>query len=206
MSIVRHPYLLNKELSENEEQHEVDTTIHSNRNIFSVVKFSGTQFKVTLVSFVPFPIAFNRIIAFYCKDDVIVADKIEGIDIGDDIHVDEVIHFFLQNSCFQNNCFLPGIAGRFLVCDPCRAPFCRRGESKFNPWDQFIKSNSYNKCFADQVTFSVEEITKDKKVIAFKMRRRKNSKRTKGFRRDVTILRVKDITLNDSSLKDELLR
>jgi large subunit ribosomal protein L21 len=57
-----------------------------------------------------------------------------------------------------------------------------------------------------QVTLSVEEITKDKKVIAFKMRRRKNSKRTKGFRRDVTILRVKDITLNDSSLTDELLR
>lgn len=92
MSIVRHPYLLNKEPSENEEQHEVDTTINSNRNIFSVVKFSGTQFKVTLVSFAPFPIAFNRIIAFYLKDDVIVADKIEGIDIGDDIHVDEVKH------------------------------------------------------------------------------------------------------------------
>lgn len=52
MSIVRHPYLLNKEPSETEEQHhEVDSTIHSNRNIFSVVKFSGTQFKVTLVSF-----------------------------------------------------------------------------------------------------------------------------------------------------------
>ena len=46
-------------------------------------------------------------------------------------------------------------------------------------------------CLLNQVTFNVEEITKDKKVIAFKMRRRKNSKRTKGFRRDVTILRVK---------------
>eukprot|EP01036_Dinobryon_divergens_P023287 gene23287-31615_t len=147
MSIVRHPYLLNKELSENEEQHEVDTTIHSNRNIFSVVKFSGTQFKVTL-------------------DDVIVADKIEGIDIGDDIHVDEVL--------------LVGSLSATLVGRP------------------FVEGA--------KVTFSVEEITKDKKVIAFKMRRRKNSKRTKGFRRDVTILRVKDITLNDSSLKDELLR
>ncbi len=60
--------------------------------------------------------------------------------------------------------------------------------------------------FTGQVTLSVEEITKDKKVIAFKMRRRKNSKRTKGFRRDITILRVKDITLKDSSLTDELLR
>ena len=60
--------------------------------------------------------------------------------------------------------------------------------------------------FTCQVTLSVEEITKDKKVIAFKMRRRKNSKRTKGFRRDITILRVKDITLKDSSLTDELLR
>jgi len=48
-----------------------------------------------------------------------------------------------------------------------------------------------------QVTATVEEITKDKKVIAFKMRRRKNSKRTKGFRRDVVILRVNDIHLGE---------
>lgn len=39
----------------------------------------------------------------------------------------------------------------------------------------------------------VEEITKDKKVIVQKHRRRKNYKRTYGFRRDVTLLRVADI-------------
>lgn len=44
-----------------------------------------------------------------------------------------------------------------------------------------------------KVMVVVEEKTKDKKVIAFKMRRRKNSRRTKGFRRQLTILRVKDI-------------
>lgn len=43
----------------------------------------------------------------------------------------------------------------------------------------------------------VEEIAKDKKVIIFKMRRRKNSKRKNGFRRQVTVLRVKEILLND---------
>ena len=39
----------------------------------------------------------------------------------------------------------------------------------------------------------VEEITKDKKVICFKMRRRKNSKRTKGHRRELTVMRITDI-------------
>lgn len=45
-----------------------------------------------------------------------------------------------------------------------------------------------------QVTATVEEITKDKKVLAFKMRRRKSSKRLKGFRRQLTILRINSIT------------
>ncbi len=40
---------------------------------------------------------------------------------------------------------------------------------------------------------TVEEITLGKKVIAFKMRRRKNSKRSKGFRREITVLRINDI-------------
>ena len=102
MSIVRHPYLLNKEPSESEEKREVDTTIgHSNRNIFSVVKFSGTQFKVTLVRRISVDFLFlfyNYNLEYFFfnrKDDVIVADKIEGIDIGDDIHVEEVknIHY-----------------------------------------------------------------------------------------------------------------
>lgn len=44
-----------------------------------------------------------------------------------------------------------------------------------------------------QVQVMVEEITKDAKVIVFKKRRRKHSQRKKGFRRDVTILRILDI-------------
>ena len=44
-----------------------------------------------------------------------------------------------------------------------------------------------------EVDFMVEEITQDARVIAFKKRRRKNSKRKKGFRRDVTMLRILDI-------------
>lgn len=39
----------------------------------------------------------------------------------------------------------------------------------------------------------VEEKTLDKKVVALKFRRRKNSKRLRGFRREVTVLRVVDI-------------
>jgi large subunit ribosomal protein L21 len=43
------------------------------------------------------------------------------------------------------------------------------------------------------VKASVEELTKDKKTLTLKFRRRKNSKRQRGFRRDVAILRVLDI-------------
>mmetsp|Transcript_16756 Transcript_16756/g.37675 ORF Transcript_16756/g.37675 Transcript_16756/m.37675 type:complete len:88 (+) Transcript_16756:944-1207(+) len=48
------------------------------------------------------------------------------------------------------------------------------------------------------VVVRVEEITRDAKVIAFKRRRRKHSKRKKGFRREVTILRVLQIISPDS--------
>lgn len=45
------------------------------------------------------------------------------------------------------------------------------------------------------MTATVEERARDKKVIIFKMRRRKNSKRTRGFRRQVTILRINEIAI-----------
>jgi large subunit ribosomal protein L21 len=44
-----------------------------------------------------------------------------------------------------------------------------------------------------EVDVLVEEITRDTKVIIYKKRRRKNSQRKTGFRRDVTMLRVLDI-------------
>lgn len=50
---------------------------------------------------------------------------------------------------------------------------------------------------------AVEELTRDKKVITFKTRRRKSSRSTRGFRRRVMILRVQEIVVaneDDSSL------
>ena len=44
-----------------------------------------------------------------------------------------------------------------------------------------------------RVVCSVEEQTKDAKVVIFKKRRRKASRRRNGFRRQVTLLRVLDI-------------
>lgn len=44
-----------------------------------------------------------------------------------------------------------------------------------------------------KVIATVEELTKDKKVVVMKFRRRKNSKRTKGHRRELTVLRITDI-------------
>lgn len=46
-----------------------------------------------------------------------------------------------------------------------------------------------------EVDVMVEEITRDAKVIIFKKRRRKNSQRKNGFRRDVTLLRILDIRM-----------
>ena len=46
-----------------------------------------------------------------------------------------------------------------------------------------------------QVDVMVEEITQDAKVVVFKKRRRKNSQRRNGYRRDVTLLRVLDVRL-----------
>ncbi|KAG5192648.1 ribosomal protein L21-like protein [Tribonema minus] len=48
-----------------------------------------------------------------------------------------------------------------------------------------------------RVQMLVEEHTKDQKVVIFKMRRRKSSRRTRGFRRDVTVLRVMEIEHKD---------
>jgi large subunit ribosomal protein L21 len=45
----------------------------------------------------------------------------------------------------------------------------------------------------DEVDVMVEEITRDKKVIIFKKKRRKNYRRKNGFKREVTFLRILDI-------------
>jgi large subunit ribosomal protein L21 len=46
-----------------------------------------------------------------------------------------------------------------------------------------------------EVEVMVEEITRDKTLIIFKKRRRKNSRRKNGFRRQVTFLRVLDVRM-----------
>lgn len=57
---------------------------------------------------------------------------------------------------------------------------------------------------SSQVSLEVEEVTKDKKVIAFKFRRRKSSRRLRGFRRQITVLRVKEIEVG-GSYKDDFV-
>lgn len=99
-----------------------------------MVNFSGTQYKVVL-------------------DDMIVADKIEGIDIGEKLNLDQVLLLGSRKSTVVGR---PTIDGAVVVCE-------------------------------------VEELAKDKKVTTLKTRRRKNSKSLRGFRREVTILRVVDI-------------
>lgn len=97
-------------------------------------------------------------------DDVIIADRIEGIDIGQTIEMSEVLLVGSRRAT---------VIGRPIV-EGCK------------------------------VIAAVEEITKDKKVIAFKTRRRKHSRSLRGFRRDVTVLRIGDIILGDKFTNEEL--
>jgi large subunit ribosomal protein L21 len=53
-----------------------------------------------------------------------------------------------------------------------------------------------------RVQVLVEEHTRDEKVVIFKKRRRKSSKRTKGFRREVTVLRVMAIKCDGITDRD----
>ena len=123
VSVANHPYTIGNEILG-----------ESKKDIFAVFEFSGTQYKVTL-------------------DDVIVADKMDGVDIGDTIDITNVCLVGTKSNTYIGRPHVPGA----------------------------------------KVIATVEEITRDKKVIAFKLRRRKNSKRTKGFRRQVCILRISDI-------------
>lgn len=134
---MRHPYPINGI--------PVDTMPSKPADLFAIIGFSGTQYKVTM-------------------DDVIVADKIEGVDIGQMIDLAEVLLVGSRRGT---------VIGRPLV-------------------------------EGARVIAAVEEITKDRKVIAFKTRRRKHSRRLKGFRREVTILRIADIVLGDKMTKEEL--
>jgi len=101
--------------------------------VFAVVNFSGTQYKVVL-------------------DDKIVADKMDGVDIGDRFDLDQVLLMGSRKTTIVGR---PTINGAAVVVE-------------------------------------VEEIAKDKKVMTLKTRRRKNSRSLRGFRHEVTILRVVD--------------
>lgn len=62
--------------------------------------------------------------------------------------------------------------------------------------------NCYLPTYLTKVFAVVEEMAKDKKVITLKFRRRKNSKNIRGFRRQVTILRIKDIHVTADHARD----
>ena len=84
-----------------------------------------------------------------------VADRIEGVDIGQVLEAEKVLLVGSRSTTLVGSPTVPGA----------------------------------------KVRLQVEDITKDKKVIIFKSRRRKNSRSKNGFRRDVTILRITDILL-----------
>jgi large subunit ribosomal protein L21 len=149
LSLTYHPYSLSdSETTSASSSSSSSLSLSSNspsprEDRFAVVELSGTQYKVTL-------------------DDVIMADLIPNVDIGDKVDLDKVL-----------------LVGT------------KKATAVGRPYVQEAK-----------VIAAVEEITKDKKVIAFKTRRRKNSKSTRGFRRQLTILRVVDIQVEDSIATD----
>eukprot|EP01039_Chlorochromonas_danica_P010151 gene10151-11234_t len=137
VSIVKHPYAL--------QPGENSAPPSKTNDVFAVITLQGKQYKIT-------------------QDDVIVSDKIDGMDIGDIVTAPSVLLLGSRNTTIIGR---PSIAGA-------------------------------------RVTLEVEEVTKDKKVIAFKFRRRKSSRRLRGFRRQITILRVKEIDVG-GSYKDDFV-
>lgn len=143
VTVVEHPHSLNGYLPYGADKDELE---QARKNLFAVVSFSGTQYKVA-------------------KDDVIVADKMnDDVDIGETVDLSDVLMVGSKAATVLGQ---PTIAGA-------------------------------------KVTAVVEEITRDKKVITLKVRRRKNSRTKKGFRRQVTVLRIADIVLSDEELVQEL--
>lgn len=102
--------------------------------VFAVIEISGTQYKVT-------------------PDDLIVTEKLSGVDINDTITLNRVL--------------LLGSSSETVIGRP------------------FIPEAT--------VTAAVEEQFLDGKVIVFKKRRRKNSRRTNGHRQPLTSLRILSI-------------
>mmetsp|Transcript_16072 Transcript_16072/g.35607 ORF Transcript_16072/g.35607 Transcript_16072/m.35607 type:complete len:191 (-) Transcript_16072:105-677(-) len=138
-ALVEHPYILDGYREETDEA--VDVT--NSNNLFAVVDFSGSQYKVS-------------------QDDVIVADKMDHIDIGTIISLDKVLLVGSKSATLLGRPLVPGAT----------------------------------------VMAVVEEMARDKKVMTLKYRRRKNSKRLQGFRREITILRIMEISLSEEATKD----
>ena len=112
--------------------------------LFAVVEVAGTQYKVT-------------------PDDLIITEKISGLDINDVINLHRVM--------------LLGSKTETVIGRP------------------YIQNAS--------VTAAVEEQFLDGKVIVFKKRRRKNSRRTNGHRQPLTSLRIMSVNMPElDSFKD----
>lgn len=110
---------------------------------------------------------------------------------------------FLAEPVFTNCSFMSGASRWKQVCNDCGPSHCTQHECKCHriasPLARLLVTAS--DCVPRlQVVLSVEEITRDKKVLALKFRRRKNSRRRKGHRRDLTVLRVVDIVPSTEDL------
>ena len=75
--------------------------------------------------------------------------------------------------------------------------------------DVLLVANQHKTCVGlpgvagAEVDVMVEEITRDKTLVIFKKRRRKNSRRKNGFRRQVTFLRVLDVRMPEGEMNSE---
>lgn len=105
------------------------------QDIFAVVEISGTQYKVT-------------------PDDLIVTEKLSGVDINDRITLNRVLLVGSQSKTVIGRPYIPNAT----------------------------------------VSAAIEEQFLDGKVIVFKKRRRKNSRRTNGHRQPLTSLRILSIS------------
>lgn len=138
---------------------------------------------------------------------MVVADFMgDQYDLDSKVNVSDVCCILHVGISFWTNAYLLPVDIRCFLLE---ASSQRLWATPLYPTRMYVSSHRHafdllviaSDCvFRLQVVLSVEEITRDKKVLALKFRRRKNSRRRKGHRRDLTVLRVVDIVPSTEDL------
>eukprot|EP00600_Ochromonadales_sp_CCMP1393_P009973 CAMPEP_0174974232 /NCGR_PEP_ID=MMETSP0004_2-20121128/11712_1 /TAXON_ID=420556 /ORGANISM="Ochromonas sp., Strain CCMP1393" /LENGTH=312 /DNA_ID=CAMNT_0016224827 /DNA_START=120 /DNA_END=1058 /DNA_ORIENTATION=+ len=237
--LVDHPYELTGYQAPTSSSNSNSPIDVSKTGVFAVVDFSGSQYKISpddvIVADkledvdVDSVVDLDKVLLVGSKtatlvgsplisgsqykispDDVIVADKLEDVDVDSVVDLDKVLLVGSKTATLVGVVDFSGSQYKISPDDVIVADKLEDVDvDSVVDLDKVLLVGSKTATLVGSPLISsakvqavVEEIAKDKKVIALKYRRRKNSKRIRGFRRQVTILRIKDIVLTEDQNND----